>query len=337
MNIISTPATLAPQNAAAFNKETTIPFARGTLKRNITRLKIKTVFKVVVLCSLLLVTFAATDCDILNSGIPLISSSACCTETVGIICKNERVIEMYSMPFLILTSLIEGASGQIPLEIGNLTELTNLDIRDSNLSADSVPDSIAMCVKLVELKLVNCKLQGGFPIGIRELKSLGILNNTNDPEKLSIYWNEFTGELPDWICELDQLATLNVGENFWTGEIPACIGNLSFLWYLNIGDIDNIVGVIPIGICQLVHLQQLSLENTSIEGKIKSLLCSQGSIPGCIGALTKLRYFYVHDTYLGGLIPESIGQLVLLKEFRLAWEDYFDFTTFIGPVSVSPL
>jgi hypothetical protein len=58
---------------------------------------------VFVICSLLTTTLAATDCEILSSGIPSISSTACCTETAGITCIGGRVTEMYKLvPYLIL-------------------------------------------------------------------------------------------------------------------------------------------------------------------------------------------------------------------------------------------
>jgi Leucine-rich repeat (LRR) protein len=68
---------------------------------------------------------------------------------------------------------IEGVEGHLPLEIGNLTELIEIDIRDSDLSEGPVPDSIGLCIKLEKVRLSSCKLQGVFPTGLRYLKSLG--------------------------------------------------------------------------------------------------------------------------------------------------------------------
>jgi hypothetical protein len=51
-------------------------------------------FIIVILCSFMTMALAATDCEILNSGISSISSTACCTETAGIVCINGRVKEM---------------------------------------------------------------------------------------------------------------------------------------------------------------------------------------------------------------------------------------------------
>jgi Leucine-rich repeat (LRR) protein len=63
--------------------------------------------------------------------------------------------------------------GQLPLEIGNLTELIEIDILNSDLSAGPVPDSIGLCTKLVKVRLNGCKLEGDFPMGLQTLKSLG--------------------------------------------------------------------------------------------------------------------------------------------------------------------
>jgi hypothetical protein len=50
-------------------------------------------------------------------------------------------------------SEIEGVEGQLPLEIGNLTELIELNIAYSDLSAGPVPDSIGWCTKMVKVRL----------------------------------------------------------------------------------------------------------------------------------------------------------------------------------------
>jgi hypothetical protein len=66
--------------------------------------------------------------------------------------------------------------GQLPVGIGNITELTLIDIDSSDLSAGPVPESIGLCTKLYFVQLYKCKLQGPFPVGLRALKSLGIHN-----------------------------------------------------------------------------------------------------------------------------------------------------------------
>jgi hypothetical protein len=72
---------------------------------------------------------------------------------------------------------MSGVAGQLPLELGKITELISLDIGESDLSAGSgsVPDSIGLCTKLIKLILWTCKLKGGFPV-VRDLKSLGMVS-----------------------------------------------------------------------------------------------------------------------------------------------------------------
>jgi hypothetical protein len=93
-------------------------------------------------------TFAATDCEILNSGISSISSTACCTETAGIKCVNGRVTKMYEFSVFNSISVLNGVDGHLPLEIGNLTELIEIFFWSSDLSAGPVPDSIGLCTRL---------------------------------------------------------------------------------------------------------------------------------------------------------------------------------------------
>jgi hypothetical protein len=45
---------------------------------------------------------------------------------------------------------------------------------NGDLSAGPIPDSLTLCTKLVHLELRGNKLEGGFPLGLRGLKSLGI-------------------------------------------------------------------------------------------------------------------------------------------------------------------
>jgi Leucine-rich repeat (LRR) protein len=71
-------------------------------------------------------------------------------------------------------SLLEGFDGHLPLEIGNLTELIELNFQKSDLSAGPVPESIGLCTKLVKVRLSSCKLNGEFPTGLQTLNSLGM-------------------------------------------------------------------------------------------------------------------------------------------------------------------
>jgi hypothetical protein len=160
------------------------------------RPKHKTFLKVAVFYTLIAVAYAATDCEILNSGIRTISSTDCCTETDEITCVDGRVTEMYVLYYLPSSSNLRGVEGKLPDEIGNITELISIEIAISNLAAGPVPEGIGLCTKLKSINFYLCKLKGKFPVGIRGLKSLGNPSFAKRIVRLELKNNEFTGGIP---------------------------------------------------------------------------------------------------------------------------------------------
>jgi hypothetical protein len=129
---------------------------------------------------------------------------------------------------------LDDINGHLPLEIGQITELMEINIEDSDLSAGAVPDSIGLCTKLVKVVLVWCKLQGGVPVGLRELKSLGMYdyNYLNEIEELVLYKNNFSGSIPAWIGSLNLLNYLSLWGNELSGELPIGICNLYLIKWM---------------------------------------------------------------------------------------------------------
>jgi hypothetical protein len=68
------------------------------------------------------------------------------------------------------------------------------------------------------------------------------------------------------MCELVLLTLLNLEYNDFDGVIPECIGSLILLKYLNLSDNDDLSGELPIGICDLINLEKIEIEDTSMEG-----------------------------------------------------------------------
>jgi Leucine-rich repeat (LRR) protein len=165
--------------------------------------------------------------------------------------------------------VLTGVIGQLPLEIGNITELTLINMENSDLSEGKVPESIGLCTKLVKVHFWNCKLLGEFPTGLQTLKSLGIIYlMINRVEYLYLDVNYFSGSsIPTWICELVELKELLLQNLKMQGNIPACIGALTKLWYLDLS-VNEFSGELPIGICDLFNLEQLLIFDTLVEGKI---------------------------------------------------------------------
>jgi hypothetical protein len=97
-----------------------------------------------------------------------------------------------------------------------------------------------------------------------------VLNFFNDAiEYLGLQKNYFTGIIREWICELVSLDYLNLGQNEFQGPIPGCINALINLRVFLLYGVPEISGKLPIGICDLINLKVLYIEDTSIEGIIQ--------------------------------------------------------------------
>ena len=128
----------------------------------------------------------------------------------GITIEKDRVVEI-----LLFDNQM---AGSIPAEIGNLNQLTILDLR------------------------VN-KLTGSIPIEIGNLRQL---------QGLYLFANQLTGNIPAEIGNLRQLQGLLLWSNLLTGGIPAEIGNLNHLEGLGLG-YNQLYGEVPNAIINWVQ------------------------------------------------------------------------------------
>mgnify|MGYP000582871662 CR=1 FL=1 len=188
-------------------------------------------------------------------------------------------------------------TGEIPPEIGNLANLTELSLRWNQLTG-SIPQEIGNLTNLIDLYLSNNELTGSIPPEIGNL-----INLTG----LRIYNNQLTGEIPSEIWNLTNLTELELRENQLTGSIPPEIGNLTNLTtYLSLGW-NQLTGEIPSEIGQLTNLTGLYLYDNQLTG----------SIPPEIGNLTNLTKLWLNNNQLTGEIPSEIGNLNNLDELWL--------------------
>ena len=112
-------------------------------------------------------------------------------------------------------------TGSIPPEIGNLTSLVKLDLRYNNLSG-SIPTEIWSLTSLIELRIQKNQLSGTIPSAIGNLTEL---------THLYLYGNQFTGSIPTEIGNLINLAKLHLNNNQFTGLIPETICNIDMSFY----------------------------------------------------------------------------------------------------------
>ncbi len=177
---------------------------------------------------------------------------------------------------------------QIPENIGNLVDLTTLDLSNNQLSG-SIPDSIGSLVNLRVLELDHNQLSDPIP------ESIG---NLSDLETLYLNNNKLTGQIPSSIGNLTNLIYLFIYQNRLSGPIPSSIGNLDALDFLWLTD-NQLTGSLPASLSNLNSLAVLDLSYNQLSG----------SIPPEFGNMTRLEALLLNNNQLTGLIPDAVKKL----------------------------
>ena len=103
-------------------------------------------------------------------------------------------------------------TGEIPPEIGNLTNLTELFLRSNELTG-SIPSEIGNLTNLTYLLLYNNQLTGSIPSEIGNLTNLNSLFLDN---------NQLSGIIPDEICNQGD-SSPNLSNNQLCPPYPSCV------------------------------------------------------------------------------------------------------------------
>jgi internalin A len=197
-------------------------------------------------------------------------------------CRRER--ERGTVLFLIEPSLT-----QVPPEIGQLSSLRGLYIRNNKLT--SLPPEIGQLQALTQLVLDNNQLTS-LPPEIGQLSGL---------MQLSICKNQLTS-LPPEIHQMSALTELYLDNNQLTSLSPE-IGQLSELKNLYLSN--NQLSSLPTEIGQLIALRELELSNNHLT-----------NLPSEIGYLKNLTRLYLKENDLGSL-PHSLNGLTKLVQLKV--------------------
>ncbi|XVF78254.1 hypothetical protein PTKIN_Ptkin14bG0116100 [Pterospermum kingtungense] len=155
-------------------------------------------------------------------------------------------------------------SGKLPVSIGNLS-IQDFVAHGCNIRGN-IPAEIGNLSNLIRLNLENNELSGSIPTTIGRLRNL---------QSLSLQGNKLEGHLSTELCNLKSLSFLNVTGNKFTGPIPTCLGEISN----SIGDLKDLMhlslsgnslqGSIPESLGGLIGLQVLDLSrNNLLHGEI---------------------------------------------------------------------
>ncbi|XP_015163992.1 LRR receptor-like serine/threonine-protein kinase EFR [Solanum tuberosum] len=196
--------------------------------------------------------------------------------------------------------------GQIPPELGKLSNLRKLSFSENYNFIGQIPEAIFNISSLEMIDFSNNNLSGRIPTttGLH-LPNLKVL-------ELGV--NQLEGEIPLFITNSSKLQILSLIDNFLTGTIPTNLGNLRELQEL------------------FLHTNQLTNEPREYELRFFNSLADcrmlkylqvgsnllYGILPNSIGSLSStIQKFEIGDAHINGIIPTSIGNMTGLTSLSL--------------------
>ncbi|KAL8510878.1 hypothetical protein ACS0TY_017626 [Phlomoides rotata] len=199
-------------------------------------------------------------------------------------------------------------SGVIPATLGNFKMMQLLDI-SGNKFQGSVPEFLCNLKYLTLLDLSKNNLSGQLPSCLGNLPLLSIID---------LGENSFSSNVPSFLWFMKQLERMNLSNNYFDGTLPGEIGNLNTLLELDLSG-NMLSGEIPTNISQLQRITYLSLSNNKFNGSIYPSIAGlnglqhldlssnnlSGPIPISLEGLRSLSYFNVSFNQLSGKIPDG--------------------------------
>ncbi|KAJ9162629.1 hypothetical protein P3X46_022388 [Hevea brasiliensis] len=246
----------------------------------------------------------------------------------GII-PQDLIVGCISLFDLILSN--NNLQGQIFPKQANCKELGRL-LLDGNQFTGSIPYSILNCTGLNMLDVSDNHLFGSIPGWRRNMTFLEVLDLSKNkfsrtlpssfvpPQIREVYLsnNRLQGPLTNAFYNCSELMTLDLSHNYFTRRIPDWIGKFPKLSYLLLG-YNNLVGEIPIQLCNLGQLSLVDLSNNNLSGLDLSCNNLTGKIPAEIGNLNMIQVLNLSHNSLTGLIPQSFSNLKQIESLDLSY------------------
>ena len=171
-------------------------------------------------------------------------------------------------------------SGKLPGAISNLKQLSLLDASNCQLN-DTLPISMSELTQLVHLDLSFNRFTGPLP-SFKKVKNL---------RYLSIFHNNLTGVITTTHFEgLENLLSINLGDNYLSGNIPVSLFTLPSLQELTLchNGLDGLLDEFPNASSSKLELIDLSSNRL------------HGPIPVSIFHITGLRFLQLSDNEFNG-------------------------------------
>jgi|GEM_PF-1098745 len=154
-----------------------------------------------------------------------------------------------------------GFKGQLPEEIGQLTNLEALWLNYNMRMSGAIPSSISNLTKLRYLNISNTPFSSGLDnvMSLTELRYLYVF-----------YSPLVVDQMPSTLSNLTKLTNLGLGgADFSLAGIPSAIWSLSRLKYLSIRDC-NVNSIVPPEISNLDSLTNIQIQNSGFIGSFPS-------------------------------------------------------------------
>ncbi|KAK9162065.1 hypothetical protein Syun_002967 [Stephania yunnanensis] len=225
-------------------------------------------------------------------------------------------------------------TGHIPDSIGNLKQLTDLEVGHSGFFGP-LPHSLGNLEQLSKFTVGNCGFSGPLPDSFGNLGKLAVLDLSGNNfegeiplsfsklsrlEKLDMSFNGFVGPLPSLKSSCMTIARIHLSFNEFSGPIPSSYANNSLpnLTHLVLSK-NQLNGTIPPSLFTLPSLQEMYLDRNkfigilddeafpnSISSPLKRLDLSynlfEGNIPKFISKFTSLEYLFLISNNFHGTV-----------------------------------
>lgn len=239
----------------------------------------------------------------------------------------KEILNLRKLSWLYLSNC--SLEGEIPPSIGDLTELINFELSVNNFTGE-IPSEITKLKKLWQLELWRNELTGKIPIGFGNLSNLGYFDvSRNSLEgdlnelryltnlvSLQLFYNKFSGEVPEEFGDFKRLVNLSLYGNRLSGTLPQKLGSWSDFNFIDVSE-NRFTGPIPPDMCR--------------KGTMKKLLMLEngftGQIPESYANCPSLIRFRVSSNSLSGRVPAGIWGLPNAEIIDVA------FNRFEGPVT----
>ncbi|KAJ3308775.1 hypothetical protein HDV04_000799 [Boothiomyces sp. JEL0838] len=249
----------------------------------------------------------STDCTLLtNTILPAM-------KLTGVTCCDGKFVHCDASGNIIgLRVNSSSATGIIPKEIGQLTQLYTLNLTENQFQPGPLPN-LGGLSNLHILSAKKAQLTGGFPSWIASLSGLTYLNldynNMHGPyadlsslttlETMFIGYNNFAQDsFPNWIFNMPNLQEVILDNSTLPGPVFPRITKLSGLTFFS-ASFCGITGEITPDIQTLTGMTNLYLDHNQLTG----------AIPSEIGKLSQLVSLDLSSNHLDPVVPQSIKSL----------------------------